>query len=40
VNQWFDHDKFETTLRYARLTGSALREEAGADSSGVFTTDE
>lgn len=40
VNEWADHDKIETTMRYARLTGETLREASGADSSWVFKEDE
>ena len=36
VNQFLDHEKMETTLRYARLTGETLRESEAADSGDVF----
>lgn len=39
VNQWADHAKMETTLRYARLTGEAKRDITGADSSAIFEED-
>lgn len=36
VNQWCDHDNYETTLRYARLSGDNLRREGTADSGDIF----
>jgi len=36
VNQWMDHNKMETTLRYARLTGEGLRKNDVGDSGSVF----
>lgn len=39
VNEWADHEKMETTMRYARLTGATLRDVGGADTSYVFQDD-
>lgn len=36
VNQWLAHDSWDTTLRYARMTGKTLRDHKSSDSSGVF----
>jgi len=36
VNQWMDHEKMETTLQYARLTGESLRKNEVGDSSTTF----
>jgi integrase len=37
INQWLAHDSWDTTLRYARMTGKALRDRESSDSSSVFT---
>ena len=36
VNQWLAHDSWDTTLRYARMTGKTLRDHGSSDSSSVF----
>lgn len=36
VNQWCDHQNYETTMRYARLTGADLRDNRAADAANIF----